>query len=88
MESPETIKSRELINLLMDQMGQKGFMFVGLIGYKLGAERDQDAVKVGSSVDFMQHPRMKPIVIRMLKNAATILEAGGNTQTVEIIGEL
>ncbi len=85
MESPETLESRKLILKLMDEMGKKGFFFVGLIGYRV-AERDVDCVRVGTTIDFLRDPKIKPAVIRMLQNTITILEAEGKAQNIEIIG--
>lgn len=86
MDSPETLETRKLILKLMDSMGKKGFFFVGLIGYKLDATTDNEAVRVGTSIDFYKDPKIKPAVIRMLRNAATILEAGDGEANVEVLG--
>lgn len=86
MESPETIESRKLILKLMDAMGKKGFFFVGLVGYNLNAKSDKDIVRVGTSIDFYKDPKIRPAVIRMLRNAATILEAGEGDANIEVIG--
>lgn len=86
MESPETLETRKLILKLMDSMGKKGFFFVGLIGYKHGATSAAETVRVGTSIDFYKDPKIKPAVIRMLRNAATILEAGEDAANVEVLG--
>lgn len=78
------LETKQFIDDLMVQLARKGFFFVGLIAYKEGVT-DNEAVKVGCSVDFYSHPKMRPIVIRMLRNAATILEQGAGKADVEVI---
>lgn len=76
-------ETRELMVTLMDQLGKKGFFFVGLIAYRDGVS-DNESVRVGCGLDFYAHPKMKPLVIRMLRNAATILEAGPGERVIEV----
>lgn len=76
--------TKQLMDDLMIQLARKGFFFAGVIAYREGAT-DNESVKVGCSVDFYSHPKMRPIVIRMLRNAATILEQGAGKADVEMI---
>lgn len=69
----------------MVQLARKGYFAVGVIVYNENATSDSEAVKVGCSVDFYSHPKMRPLVIRMLRNAATILEAGAGKADVKMI---
>lgn len=77
--------SKQLIDDLMVQLARKGYFAVGVIVYNENAKSDSEAVKVGCSIDFYSHPKMRPIVIRMLRNAATILEAGAGKADVKIV---
>ena len=82
MENP--LEDEEFFLDILRKMVAKGFMPVGLICYRLGVS-DNETVRVACPVDFYQHREMRPIVIRMLRNAATVLEAGGDDRTVERI---
>lgn len=77
--------SKNLIDDLMVQLARKGYFAVGVIVYNEQATSDEEAVKVGCAIDFYSHPKMRPIVIRMLRNAATILEAGAGKAKVDVI---
>ena len=79
------LETKQFIDDLMVQLARKGFFFVGLIAYNQNATSDNEAVKVGCSIDFYSHPKMRPLVIRMLRNAATILEQGAGKADVDII---
>lgn len=76
---------KELMDDLMVQLARKGYFAVGVIVYKEGASSDNEAVRVGCGIDFYSHPKMRPLVIRMLRNAATILEAGAGKADVKVI---
>jgi hypothetical protein len=78
------LEDEEFFLDLLRKMVARGFIPVGFICYRPGVS-DNETVKVACPVDFYQHPKMRPIVIRMLRNAATILEAGGDDRTVERI---
>ncbi len=78
------LEDEEFFLDLLRKTVSRGFMPVGLICYREGGS-DNESVRVACPVDFYQHKEMRPIVIRMLRNAATILEAGGDDRTVERI---
>lgn len=76
--------TKQLMDDLMVQLARKGFFFVGIIAYKEGVT-DNESVRIGCGIDFYSHPKMKPIVIRMLRNAATILEAEPGKRVIDVI---
>jgi hypothetical protein len=76
--------SKQLMDDLMVSLARKGFFFVGVIAYKEGVS-DNETVRIGCGVDFYQHPKMRPLVIRMLRNAATILEADPSKRVLDVI---
>jgi len=78
------LEDEEFFLDLLRKMTERGFMPVGLICYRLGVS-DNETVRVACPVDFYQDVKMRPIVVRMLRNAATILEAGGDDRTIERI---
>ncbi len=77
-------ETKQLMDDIMVQLARKGFFFVGVIAYKEGVS-DNESVRVGCGVDFYKHPKMRPIVIRMLRNAATILEADQGQRVIDVI---
>lgn len=84
MPKPNLLEDEEFFLNLLRKVVAKGFMPVGFICYRPAAT-DAEVVRVVCPVDFYQHKEMRPVVIRMLRNAATILEAGGDDRTVERI---
>lgn len=78
------LEDEEFFLDILRKMVARGFMPMGLVCYRTGVS-DNEAVRVACPVDFYQSREMRPLVIRMLRNAATILEAGGDDRTVERI---
>ena len=79
-----TLDDEEFFRDIIQKMGKRGYFPVAVVFYKTDAP-ENEAVRVSCPVDFYTHKNMRPVVTRMLKNAATILEAGGDNKTVERI---